>query len=161
MIELLILDIDGTLADISHREHLIERDNPDWDEFNNPDLVALDDPIPEALEALLDLLSEVSEVVLLTGRPESLRSTTIDWLEEHFDLVIGEETEGALVSDLIMRPDDEIIEAPIFKKSVIEEDIIPIYEEFVAVDDNDDVIAALEEFGEVYKAPDFWEEISS
>ena len=36
--KLLILDIDGTLADNSHREHLAEEEN--WDEFFSPDLVA-------------------------------------------------------------------------------------------------------------------------
>lgn len=161
MIELLILDIDGTLADIAHREHFIDQDEPDWDEFNDPDLVTLDDPIPEAQEALPELLSEVSEVVMLTGRPESLREATMDWLEEHFGLVVGEETEGTLISDLIMRPNDNRDEAPIFKKNIIEEEILPNYEEIIFVDDDVGVIDVLEEYGEVYKAPDFWEEIAS
>ena len=51
-----VIDIDGTVADISHRQSLIEQDPPDWDTFFDPDLVMKDKPkkVKKILKDIID-----------------------------------------------------------------------------------------------------------
>jgi len=80
-----IFDLDGTLANIEHRVHLItnedSKDN-DWDKFYR--LCTDDKPIVP----LIDLCSKMVEdagffVEIWTGRSDSVRKSTIKWLEHH------------------------------------------------------------------------------
>ena len=99
-----IFDIDGTLADISHRLHFVEHDsfredthNSDWDSFLDPENVKKDLPIWQLVNLAKSLNSCNYEIWLLTGRQESLRVTTEAWLESH----------GILYTKLIMRKNSD------------------------------------------------------
>jgi hypothetical protein len=74
-----IFDIDGTLADISHRLHFIQSKPADWRKFFAacPD----DEPIPEVIQVAKSL-GGVVHIMLLTGRSEEIREKTLDWLNE-------------------------------------------------------------------------------
>ncbi len=77
---LAVFDIDGVLADVSHRVHFLEAGEPDWGAFFRH---ATRDGVHEqgrelALEAALEC-----EVLYLTGRPEWCRAATQSWLEQH------------------------------------------------------------------------------
>ncbi len=78
---LAVFDIDGVLADVSHRVHFLESGGrPDWGGFFG---AAPNDAVHEqgralALEAAVDC-----EVVYLTGRPEWCRAATAAWLAQH------------------------------------------------------------------------------
>ena len=77
---LAVFDIDGVLADVSHRVRHLEKDRPDWHAFFR---AAPRDPVHEegrqlALEAARDC-----EVVYVTGRPEWCRGDTQAWLDAH------------------------------------------------------------------------------
>ena len=74
------VDIDGVVADVRHRLHHLESRPKDWDGFF---AAAQDDPVHEEGVALVDRLAQDCEVVFLTGRPESLRADTQDWLHRH------------------------------------------------------------------------------
>lgn len=74
-----IVDIDGTLADTAHRLHLIAGDAKDWDAFYAAQ--SLDPPI-EAIVDLVEHLHAGYEVVVCTGRPETYRDDTLEWLDE-------------------------------------------------------------------------------
>ncbi len=77
---LAVFDIDGVLADVSHRLHFLAGRRKDWDGFF---AAAVDDP---ALAPGLALAAESAlecEVVYLTGRPERCRPDTLDWLARH------------------------------------------------------------------------------
>lgn len=77
---LAVFDLDGTLADAGHRQHLLERTPRDWNAFF---AAATDDP-PLAEGVTLALRSaEDCEVVYLTGRPERCRRDTLAWLAQH------------------------------------------------------------------------------
>lgn len=85
---LLVLDIDYTLANLSHRSHFADQADPDWDSFFDPGLVMDDTPYAEAVAVLPNLLKQSSSVLILSGRPADLRKTTDRWLRLHFsDLV--------------------------------------------------------------------------
>ncbi len=88
-----IFDLDGTLADVSHRVHLAQ--SKQWEEFNK--LAHLDDPILPVVK-LLKQVSQVSKAIILTGRDHKFVSQTMDWLFEH-DI-------SPHIHDLIMRPTD-------------------------------------------------------
>lgn len=77
---LAVVDIDGVLADVRHRlEHLAGRPK-DWEAFF---AAAPDDPVLEEGLETVRRLSEVCEIVYLSGRPEHCRQDTLDWFEKH------------------------------------------------------------------------------
>jgi hypothetical protein len=80
---LAVFDIDGVVADVRHRlHHLRPRGSgrPNWQRF----FAAADaDPLLPEGAALVGDLGAEHEIVWLTGRPEWLRTTTLDWLARH------------------------------------------------------------------------------
>lgn len=80
MTSCVIFDIDGTLADASHRLHYVTAGNRDWDAF----FAAMGkDTIVPAIRDLLWLLEDRSHIVLCTGRPDNYREVTKRWLSDN------------------------------------------------------------------------------
>jgi phosphatidate phosphatase APP1 len=78
--ETVIVDIDGTLADISHRRHHLEGKRKRWGKFFQA--MDRDLPIPE-VAARVRQLSQDHTIVLVSGRPEDFRGVTEEWLRKH------------------------------------------------------------------------------
>lgn len=77
---LAVFDVDGVLADVRHRLHLVESRPKDWDAFFS---AAVDDPpLPQGV-ALAQESAKDCEVVYVTGRPERCRRDTLAWFAEH------------------------------------------------------------------------------
>jgi len=74
------VDLDGVLADMRHRLHLVERRVKDWDAFF---AAAPEDALLEEGAALVRQLVSTHEVVYLTGRPETCRPDTVAWLRRY------------------------------------------------------------------------------
>jgi phosphoglycolate phosphatase-like HAD superfamily hydrolase len=75
-----IVDIDGTLADISHRERHVKGKRKRWGKFfQNMDK---DLPIPE-VAAKVRQLSLDHTIILVSGRPDEYRAVTEEWLKRH------------------------------------------------------------------------------
>ncbi|MFE9116601.1 hypothetical protein [Streptomyces sp. NPDC007172] len=72
-----VFDLDGTLADSSHRQHFLDGRPRDWDAFFAA--APADPPLAEGV-ALCLTAAEECEVVYLTGRPERCREDTLHWL---------------------------------------------------------------------------------
>lgn len=77
MKQLYIFDIDGTLANLEHRLHFIKQKSPDWDAFHNN--VAYDIPIQSVISTC-QMLSEFCDIWYFTGRMETCREDTVNWL---------------------------------------------------------------------------------
>lgn len=77
---LAVFDLDGVLADVRHRLHHLESRPKDWDGFFRD---AVRDPVHPEGVALLREAAADCEVVYVTGRPESCRRDTVDWLRQH------------------------------------------------------------------------------
>ncbi|MEK9737859.1 MAG: hypothetical protein VW239_11105 [Candidatus Nanopelagicales bacterium] len=78
---LLLVDIDGVLADVTHRQHHLDGPRKNWSAFF---AAAADDPLIEAgAEAVRQAATEGHRIVYLTGRPERLRQVTESWLVRH------------------------------------------------------------------------------
>ena len=78
---LYIVDIDGTVADISHRLHFIKQETPDWDAFYKA--AENDQPIWEVISVVRALFEAAHTVVLSTGRTDDIRMITINWLRKY------------------------------------------------------------------------------
>jgi phosphoglycolate phosphatase-like HAD superfamily hydrolase len=128
-----ILDIDGVLADASHRQHLVDGRPKDWDAFFAA--VGADPPIPAGLRLARDLAAS-DDVVLLSGRPERTRADTEAWLRDN----------AVPYARLILRPDADRRPADRFKATAIAGVAGPA-EVTVVVDDDDAVVAILESLG--------------
>jgi acyl carrier protein len=94
-----VFDIDGTLADISHRVEWVNGSLgfKNFDKFH--DLMALDDPINVNVGICNILYESGLEILFITGRPESHREITLNWLWENG-------IEFAEDERLFMRPED-------------------------------------------------------
>lgn len=96
--KLVVFDIDGTIADNSHRQHFLEG-TPDWHSFFIN--CVHDTPIRSTLDLLeLYLKDPSSRVELWTGRPEWCRKLTTKWL---YDNNVSIEH----VDDIKMRPNTD------------------------------------------------------
>lgn len=73
----IIFDIDGTLADISHRRHLVTTKPTNWPEFQ---ALAHLDAVHEPIAILARSLSREHRIILCSGRGEQERPVTEDWL---------------------------------------------------------------------------------
>lgn len=74
-----IFDIDGTLADCSHRLHFIQQKPANWRGFF--EACPNDEPIPEVIQ-VAKALGGVAHIMLLSGRSDEIRTQTLDWLNE-------------------------------------------------------------------------------
>jgi hypothetical protein len=75
---LIVLDIDGVLADVRHRLHHLARRPKDWDGFF---AAAKDDDVLEIGATFARQAAATHDIVYLTGRPSRLRAATQAWLD--------------------------------------------------------------------------------
>ncbi len=77
-----IVDIDGTIANGSHREHhLTDGDKKDWGKYFGE--MSLDLPRGDVIDRLEVLYREGYEIIFVSGRPDTYRKDTEDWFEKH------------------------------------------------------------------------------
>lgn len=108
---LYIFDLDGTIADISHRRHIIEtdtRDSSKWRRFYSAcDRDAPNEPVIRVMESL----RLFADIWIFSGRSSEVRGKTEEWLKHNTSL-----TDFDLETCLMMRdegdytPDDQLKE---------------------------------------------------
>lgn len=136
----LIIDIDGTLANVDHRLHFIrgkerEEKGKDWHGFHSA--CDKDEPHYWCVE-LIELYKKASfGIVLLTGRGEEYREVTLKWLKEH-DISFDE---------LFMRPKSARVEDSEVKKEIYQQEIEPHYDVRFVVEDRSSVVAMWRDVG--------------
>lgn len=75
----ILFDIDGTLADITHRRVYLEAEKPNWAAFNRE--MGADTPNAPVVELYKTLLqSGKYEIIIVSGRGEEHRKITENWL---------------------------------------------------------------------------------
>ena len=96
-----IFDLDGTLADCTHRLHLLDRRPKEWDAF----FKACDQDHP--IFPMIQLLGEVSRsanwIEIWSGRSEAVRAETLEWLSDVASCTVGEYGGYHVVCRLRMR----------------------------------------------------------
>jgi hypothetical protein len=103
---LAVFDIDGVVADVRHRLHLIEGRHRSWRAFFAA--AAEDTLLAEGARLVAELGSE-HDIVWLSGRPEWLRTLTTAWFAEH----------GLPHDEMHLRPDGDFRPAPRYKLEVL------------------------------------------
>jgi|ERR1700722_1331007 len=128
-----IFDIDGTLADGSHRIHHIQRADgaaKNWDSYfaalHNDTLIK---PVANIAKALY---YEGNKIVFVSGRPEEYRYSTIRWLDKH----------ALCIGNLYMRPAGDRRDDDIVKIELLAQIRLDGYEPIMAFDDRDRVVRA-------------------
>ena len=132
----IIVDIDGTIAENSHRVHHIKKDpkNPRaWEHFFKECIK--DEMVPETILVAYRLALD-HKIILCTGRTETYRPETKEWLDIYFPFY----TELHMRRDGDYRPDFEA-------KGDMVDLVLKKYNVVMAFDDKDSVIKMLTEKG--------------
>jgi len=112
MANIILCDIDGTVANNDHRQHFLEG-KKDWDGFFSE--LVNDLPIQIIIDKVIQEQASGKEIVFLTGRPERYRYSTTLWLKEHF----------VFESKLLMRNDGDQRNKLKIKKEIFENNFHP------------------------------------
>ena len=134
----IVFDIDGVLADISHRVHFIKDSPKQWKRFFEAGVN--DKPIEDGV-LLLKMLcqanmshgKEQSDLLLMTGRSEEYRSLTVEWLEKQmvFD---------SCYARLLMRDSGDFRPDYIVKEELYENHVRPYYQVRAVFEDRSQVV---------------------
>lgn len=128
-----VFDLDGTLADVRHRLHLVRARPRDWDAFFAA--APADPPLADGVRLALACARQCG-LAYVTGRPESCRRATEEWLAR----------QGLPAGPLLMRRDGDRRPArtvkPELLRSLAQEQCVT-----AVVDDDEQVCAAYEAAG--------------
>lgn len=108
MEELVIFDIDGTLADVSERVHHIKGKPRNWNAFNEG--MAKDKAIHSMLRLCNILFASGLYIVLCSGRSEKNRPETIEWLNR----------QGIQFHELLLRREEDYRPDAVVKRELIQ-----------------------------------------
>lgn len=128
--KIIVFDIDGTVADISHRVHHVQVKPKNWKEF---DAAAHLDTLIEPIAALFNLFQAKNKILFCTGRSDNHREATRKWLLKH-DLYHDE---------LYMRKHKDYREDSIVKVELLQQIRKDYGEPYLWFDDRDRVVAAI------------------
>lgn len=130
-----LFDIDGTLADVSHRLSHIQKKPKDWDAFF---AACVDDPpIHHMCNLAEDLINAGRYVVFVSGRSDRVRAETLTWLHKN----VG------VSRTLYMRKDGDHRLDNIVKRELLDQIRADGYEPIMAFDDRDQVVKMWREAG--------------
>ena len=137
-----IFDIDGTLADVSHRLHHLDGEK-DWNAFFRD---MIDDQPVEPISRLARMLHhnaqagrDIDAVLIVTARPErpDWRQTTLDWLAAH----------EIPYSAIYMRPEGDMRSDHLVKRDMLQRILDDGYEPVLVIDDRPQVVKMWRDHG--------------
>lgn len=137
-IDAIIVDIDGTLADNMHRQHLAPKRGtaqgvgaihlePSWRRFF--DAMHLDVPVP-AVRLIVNKFYPLARVILCTGRSERFRRGTEEWMTTH----------NVMYDVMHMRADDDYRKDEEVKQDMLNR-ILVNHNVLFSIDDREEVVA--------------------
>lgn len=130
-----IFDIDGTLSDPSHRLHFVTGGRKDWPAFFD---AMGDDPVNEPIRWLATVMDDIGlSVILTSGRPDSHRLVTEEWLLEH----------GIPFHGLYMRAAGDYRADNVVKSQILDGILADGYEVKLVIDDRQSVVDMWRERG--------------
>ncbi len=135
----IIFDIDGTLADGQHREHHVQGERKDWGAYF--DKMGDDLPHPHicwlaeffALHHVDDDYEKVG-LFIVSGRPDSHRDQTEEWLNTHVPLLFNR------VEAVMMRPAGDHRQDFVVKREILAGIRGQGYDEIICLDDRQQVV---------------------
>jgi hypothetical protein len=136
--KLFVFDIDGTLANLEHRRHWLDKDvhgKKQWGQFHAE--VSKDTPYEDIIFLAQEFFQGQHKIVISSGRHDGIRKETEDWLEKH----------GVRYHALYMRKNGDYRPDNLVKVELLEQIRKDHGEPFVWFDDRDQVVKALRENG--------------
>tara|TARA_B100000925_G_C21932721_1_gene440973 strand:- start:632 stop:1069 length:438 start_codon:yes stop_codon:yes gene_type:complete len=126
MKNIILCDIDGTVANNDHRQHFLEG-KKDWDNFFGA--LDQDQPIYEIIKKMNYEHDKGREIIFLTGRPERYRDSTEKWLKQYFSFPLR----------VVMRPNKNKKNKLLTKKEMFEQNF-DIDEIFYVIDNDEQLL---------------------
>lgn len=150
--QLYVIDVDGTVANIDHRTHLITGEKQDWKAFFNPRLMMKDEAIEAARPHFKDGVFIHGKFIFLTARVESTRLVTQRWLIRNGFATAN--TRMLMKPDFMRKQRSKVFKPSVFQTLHVDH---PDYD-LILIEDYGEVIRAVDELGFVRtcKAPDCW-----
>ncbi|ESQ77416.1 hypothetical protein [Asticcacaulis sp. AC402] len=125
--DIIVFDLDGTIADIDHRKHHITGGRRNWRQFFAD---CVDDKPLEAVIVILRNLYPKFRVCILTGRSDEVRKETEAWLAQH----------QVPYHELIMRRRGDNTPDNVLKLAWVEDGVVPKERILCVFDDRDKVV---------------------
>lgn len=134
---IIVVDIDGTIAKVGDRLKYLQQEKKDWDAFYEH--CDEDEPIDEMCQLVADLFVLGRDIVFCTGRRESVRGKTRNWLTAN--------VMSTYDSELLMRKDgdwrhDTEVKPELLQKAGITPDKV-----YFILEDRDSMVAKWRELG--------------
>lgn len=142
------VDIDGVVADPTHRLHHLRHRPKRWGAFFAE--ARLDPPLPDGVAAVRDLLDRGIAVLYVSGRPNWLRRDTASWLRR----------QGLPDGPLYLRPRGDFRPAAVLKSEVYAR-IAGEFDLRVIIDDDTAVAARLRADGHHVRLADWFTDPAS
>lgn len=125
----ILVDIDGTLADCTHRLHHIQKRPKDWDSFFAA--TADDRPIMPVIAMVSCMRAHPGHTLIFcSGRPEKTREATVAWLRRH----------GLPTKPLYMRADGDHQDDQHLKRQLLARIRADGFDPILAIDDRKRVV---------------------
>ena len=83
MKDTIVFDLDGTIADVQHRVHLVQRPKPDWRGFHKS--CSADKVNVWCLELAKSMAAAGYKIVVVSARSREAEPETIEWFARHWD----------------------------------------------------------------------------
>jgi len=129
----IIIDLDGTLADIRHRRDQLTKNN-DWKKFNSEMHL---DGLNSWCKEIIEKFKKSHKVLIVTGRSQDFSDSTEKWLLKH----------DVFFSKIFYRESEDYRDDTIIKKEIYENKIKPNFLPLFVVDDRLKVVRMWRELG--------------
>lgn len=137
----IMIDIDGTLANIDHRREKLLKNN-NWEEFNKN--MKLDEINLWCLEIINKFKADY-KILLLTGRKEEFKEVTLNWLSKN----------NVYFDEIFFRKDNDFESDDLLKETIYKQKIKDNFDILFVVDDRLKVVKKWRELGLVCLQCDF------
>lgn len=122
---IIVVDIDGTVAQVGDRLKYLQQEKKDWDAFYEH--CDEDAPIEDMVRLVEDFYEWGYHIVFCTGRRESVREKTKEWIKQH--LAIGWNYDLLMRKDRDWRHDAEVKPELLFKAGISPDVVLFIFED--------------------------------
>ena len=133
MKNIILCDIDGTVANNDHRQHFLEG-KKDWDGFFSQ--LINDKPIYSIINKVNNEYLTGKKIIFLTGRPERYRYSTSLWLKKYFNFELR----------ILMRKDNDQNNKLKVKREIFEDNFLPNEIDYI-IDNDKELISMWMDYG--------------
>lgn len=134
---IVVVDIDGTIAKVGDRLKYLQQEKKDWDSFYEH--CDEDEPMRDMCRLVSDLYKLGYKIVFCTGRRNSVRSKTQEWL--FWNVIAVNEKDILMRKDRDWRHDTEVKPELLAKAGITPDDV------YFILEDRDSMVAKWRELG--------------